>query len=44
MMKYINGLDESTGYNGQQEIVQENQQQKKQIIPEGTSYAGIAKL
>ncbi|CAF3416143.1 unnamed protein product [Rotaria sp. Silwood1] len=40
----LNGLDESTGYNGQQEIVQENQQQTKQIIPEGTSYAGIAKL
>ncbi|CAF2406527.1 unnamed protein product [Rotaria sp. Silwood2] len=40
----LNGLNESTGYNGQQEAVQENQQQIKQITTEGTSYAGVAKL
>jgi len=44
----LNGLNESTGYNGQQEAIQvnqENPQQAKQTTAtEGTSYAGIAKL
>jgi Ras GTPase-activating protein-binding protein 1 len=44
----LNGVNESTGYNGQQETIQENQQQAKQTTAgaatEGTSYAGIAKL
>ncbi|CAF1408497.1 unnamed protein product [Rotaria sordida] len=40
----LNGLNESAEYNGQQELVQENQQQTKQITTEGTSYAGVAKL
>ncbi|CAF4369278.1 unnamed protein product, partial [Adineta steineri] len=40
----VNGLTESTTFNGQPETIQESQQQTKQPIPEGTSYAGIAKL
>lgn len=41
----LNGVNESSGYNDQQEAVQDTQQQSKQSVSlEGASYAGIAKL